>query len=243
MPPASPRTESVSRPVEPERGRRVARARTAAAARPSPPGSIGGSARSSPRSRTAPRAGSDPSPPSRGSSRCRTPCRRARASGRPVGAVALGGLEDARDLAARQVGRPRPLGAGRELVAQADVRERAAHHHLVVAAPGPVGVEVDRLDAPAPAGTRPAGESALIEPAGEMWSVVIESPTFTRTRAPSMSADRRIVARAPRRTAAPARRSSPGPSRRSAPAGVGSASPALVAVPDARVLARRTALR
>ena len=27
----------------------------------------------------------------------------------------------------------------------------------------------------------------MIDPAGEMWSVVIESPTFTRTRAPSMS--------------------------------------------------------
>jgi hypothetical protein len=26
----------------------------------------------------------------------------------------------------------------------------------------------------------------LIDPAGEMWSVVSESPTFTRTRAPSM---------------------------------------------------------
>ncbi len=28
----------------------------------------------------------------------------------------------------------------------------------------------------------------MIEPAGEMWSVVTESPTFTSTRAPSMSA-------------------------------------------------------
>ena len=34
-----------------------------------------------------------------------------------------------------QVRRPRPLGPGRELVAQPDVRERAAHHHLVVPAP------------------------------------------------------------------------------------------------------------
>ena len=39
------------------------------------------------------------------------------------------------------------LGAWRELVAQADVGERAAHHHLVVAAPGAVGVEVAPLDA------------------------------------------------------------------------------------------------
>src|SRR5437764_3517557 len=34
---------------------------------------------------------------------------------------------------------------------------------------------------------RPAGESFLMDPAGEMWSVVMESPTFTSTRAPSTS--------------------------------------------------------
>ena len=39
------------------------------------------------------------------------------------------------------------LGPGRELVAQADVGERAAHHHLVVAAPRAVGVEVALLHA------------------------------------------------------------------------------------------------
>ncbi len=33
----------------------------------------------------------------------------------------------------------------------------------------------------------PAGESFLIAPAGEMWSVVTESPSFSSTRAPSMS--------------------------------------------------------
>ena len=37
------------------------------------------------------------------------------------------------------------LGAGDELVAQPDVGECAADHHLVVAAPGPVGVELPRL--------------------------------------------------------------------------------------------------
>jgi aconitate hydratase len=34
---------------------------------------------------------------------------------------------------------------------------------------------------------RPAGDLAAIEPAGEMWSVVTESPRRARTRAPSMS--------------------------------------------------------
>src|SRR4051794_18185880 len=33
----------------------------------------------------------------------------------------------------------------------------------------------------------PAGESFLIDPAGEMWSVVTESPSLASTRAPSMS--------------------------------------------------------
>jgi hypothetical protein len=34
----------------------------------------------------------------------------------------------------------------------------------------------------------PAGESFLIEPAGEMWSVVTESPSLSRTRAPMIEA-------------------------------------------------------
>ena len=34
---------------------------------------------------------------------------------------------------------------------------------------------------------RPAGESFLMEPAGEMWSVVMESPNRPSTRAFSMS--------------------------------------------------------
>src|SRR3954447_19513278 len=64
-----------------------------------------------------------------------------------------------------------------ELVAQADVGERAAHHHLVVAAPRPVGVEVALGDAVLlEVGAR--GESSLIEPAGEMWSVVTLSPSL-----------------------------------------------------------------
>ena len=63
------------------------------------------------------------------------------------GAVALGGVEDRHLLARRDVHRPRSLGPGHELVAEADVRERAAHHHLVVAAPRAVRVEVLALDA------------------------------------------------------------------------------------------------
>ena len=42
-----------------------------------------------------------------------------------------------------------------------------------------------------PCSTRyvPAGESGLIEPAGEMWSVVTESPSMTRQRAPATSSN------------------------------------------------------
>ena len=39
------------------------------------------------------------------------------------------------------------FGAGREQIANADVGERAASHHAVVAAARAVAVEVDRLDA------------------------------------------------------------------------------------------------
>ena len=50
-------------------------------------------------------------------------------------------------LAVGQVTRDAPFGAGRQQVANADVGERAAGHHAVVAAAGAVAVEVDRLDA------------------------------------------------------------------------------------------------
>ena len=57
------------------------------------------------------------------------------------------GVVDARDLAGGQVLGPVALLAAGELVAQADVAEGAAHHHLVVAAPRAVAVEVALLHA------------------------------------------------------------------------------------------------
>src|SRR2546423_13964826 len=44
-----------------------------------------------------------------------------------------------------------------------------------------------RRSTPCDARYRPAGESGLIAPAGEMWSVVTESPSLASTRAPAMS--------------------------------------------------------
>ncbi len=54
--------------------------------------------------------------------------------GLALAGVAHGGLVDRGDLAVGQVRRPGPLRARRQLVAQADVREGPAHHHLVVPA-------------------------------------------------------------------------------------------------------------
>ena len=50
-------------------------------------------------------------------------------------------------LAVGHVPRDAAFGARRQQVADADVGERAARHHAVVAAAGAVAVEVDRLDA------------------------------------------------------------------------------------------------
>ena len=67
--------------------------------------------------------------------------------------VRRGGVEDGLHLAREQVARESALDAGavvlvgKELVAQADVRERAANHHLVVAAARAVRVEVPAVDA------------------------------------------------------------------------------------------------
>ena len=62
-------------------------------------------------------------------------------------AVALGRVEDRHLLAVGEVRGPRALAARDEQVAQADVGEGAAHHHLVVAAARAVGVEEAPLDA------------------------------------------------------------------------------------------------
>ena len=58
------------------------------------------------------------------------------------------------------------LGARGQLVAQADVGERAAHHDLVVAAPRAVGVEVRLVRRRASTRYCPAGVVARMLPAG-----------------------------------------------------------------------------
>ena len=64
-----------------------------------------------------------------------------------LGAIALGRVEDRDRLAGGEVRGVAALAAVGQRVAQADVAERAAHHHLVVAAARAERVEVARLDA------------------------------------------------------------------------------------------------
>ena len=45
------------------------------------------------------------------------------------------------------VQRPAALGARRQQIAQADIREGAAHHHFMIAAARAVGIEIHGLDA------------------------------------------------------------------------------------------------
>jgi hypothetical protein len=76
-------------------------------------------------------------------------------------------VEDRHPLLVREMRRPRPLRIGSKLVAQPHVRERASHHHLVVASTRAVAVELG-LRYPRATRYSPAGESGLIAPAGEM---------------------------------------------------------------------------
>ncbi len=93
-------------------------------------------------------------------------------------------------------------------VTDADIGEGATHHHLMVTATGTIGVKV----APGNpmllqiAACRTIGFDA---PAGEMWSVVTESPSMARIRAPRISLP--AAARRPsrQRTATSEYRSSP----------------------------------
>ena len=62
-----------------------------------------------------------------------------------IGFVAHGGVIDAHLLAAGQIQRDAPFGAGQQQITQPDVGEGAAHHDLVVAATRAVLIEIGRL--------------------------------------------------------------------------------------------------
>jgi hypothetical protein len=100
-------------------------------------------------------------------------------SGTWSAAVAHRGVVDGHPLAA-VVGGDAALDAGDQLVLEPDVGEGAPDHHPVVAAPGAVGVEVDLAGTPLLAQVAAAGRISGMSPAGEMWSVVTESPSSAR---------------------------------------------------------------
>jgi hypothetical protein len=79
------------------------------------------------------------------------------------------------------------LDARHHLVPDADVGEGAPHHDLVVAAAGAVAVEV-RLPHLVLQQVLAGGRRLADVAAGEMWSVVMESPSTASTRAPWMDA-------------------------------------------------------
>ncbi len=87
-------------------------------------------------------------------------------------------------VARRMVRRPAAFAAAGHVVLEADVGEGAAHEHFVVAAARAVGVEVGLLHAVGEQVALRPGVSAPMEPAGEMWSVVTESPKMARIRPP-----------------------------------------------------------
>ena len=88
-----------------------------------------------------------PSPPSRATSRSRTPCRRAPRAGCPRRGSARRRRRSTSARRSASAPSTPPSTPGTSAVAQADVGERAAHHHLVVAAARAVRVEVAPLDA------------------------------------------------------------------------------------------------
>ena len=144
---------------EPERRHGFAGARTRAAARPSRRGSTGGCARTS--RRCTARTPSSCEPFAAQSRELPEPYSlpASTTSGTPSAVVLHRRVVDRRRLAVGKMDGEAALGAGRELVAQPHVGERAAHHHFVVPAPRAVGVEVARLVRRARAATRPAGPS------------------------------------------------------------------------------------
>ena len=89
----------------------------------------------------------------------------------------------------RSGGGPSTCPRSRDEISEPHVGERPSHHDLVVSAREPYELN-SRCSTPRSTRYRPPGLSRLIEPAGEMWSVVTLSPTMTRQRAPVTSSTR-----------------------------------------------------
>ena len=121
-----------------------------------------------------------------------------------------------------EVARDAALGAGRELVAQADVGEGAADHDLVVAAARAVGVEVALLDAVL--GEVAARRAVLLDRAGRADVVGGDRVAQLEQHAGAVDVGRPAPARRAcrRSTGACGRRSSSASHSKVLPSGVGS---------------------
>ena len=132
------------------------------------------------------------------------------------------GVVDRHHVAVRLIRRPAAFGAGRELIAQPDVGERAAHHHFVIAAPRAVRVEVLRLHAVLHQ-ILPR-RAVLLDRAGRRD--VIGRDAVAEQRQHARAGDVRRAAPAassgPRRTAGCGCRSNRAPRRSGSPVGTGS---------------------
>ena len=150
-------------------------------------------------------------------------------------AIALGRLEDRHLLARGHVHRPGSLGARDELVAEADVRERAAHHHLVVPSARAVRVEVLALDAVLDEVA--AGRRVGLDRAGGRDVVGRHgvADRTTRQRAPTMSSTAPGSGGIPSKYVGSRTYVEAGSQAKSSPSGTGSAAPGLVAREDVRV--------
>jgi len=91
------------------------------------------------------------------------------------GAIFRRRIEDRHFFAVRQMPGVSAFAMRREFVAQTHVGKRAAHHHFVIAAARPIGIEVRRRDAVRNQ-ILPRRAVVLDRTGGEMWSVVTLFP-------------------------------------------------------------------
>ena len=149
--------------------------------------------------------------------------------------VAHGRVVDGHLLAARHVNRDAAFDAGHHQIAQADVRERSAHHHFVIAAPGTVGIEVHRLHALLDEISR--GRARLRDVAGGRDVIRRDRVAEQREHARALDvADRARASSSCRRSrAGSSRRWTSDPTRSSLPAGIVDRGPVGIAREHARV--------
>ena len=158
-----------------------------------------------------------PSPPSRGWSRCRIPCRRSRRPARLRRDISSPRRRSTSSSPRRMMDRVAAFGAAHHLVPDADIGEGAAHHHFVIAAARAVGIEIRDRDAVFEQVT--ARRAVLLDRAGRRDVVGGDGIAEQRqdARALDLVDRRRRFAPCRRNRAGSSHRSRPGPRHRSCP--------------------------